>query len=339
MKPTLLYTRPAAWQKCESKRLNLVYAPIFGDEPKLRSGGPMGESVGGVMCNDGPEILESLFDKHRPDFFLFAATYFNDGSKNQLATVVNALERVRRKHQHTVFLYWNGNQQGHPDFNVDAFKPFINVILINTHDCHEREMYLEYGIQEVETLHTFGFDPAVHGHHVCKPDYDCFFGGSQSYSPNKLSKYPKSKMRHDFFVEVSKRFKLLVHGKGKWPMPHGPYLDWIDYIRAFGRTKIALGMYHWDLERYYTKRTIYSLASGKLYVVHYIPGMEKDFENGKHLVWFNNVDEGLDSIEYYLEDAEKRSQIGRNGREIATRHHSWQARLMQIESITRSFTT
>jgi len=146
-------------------------------------------------------------------------------------------------------------------------------------------------------------------------------------------KYMKSKMRLDFLTEADKRFNLLVRGKGKWPFPVAPYLHAEDYPLGFGQTKIALGMYHWDLERYYTKRTIYSGASGRLLITHYIPGMEKDFENGKNIVWFRTIEEGLDKIAYYLKHENEREKIAKCQREHFVKFHSWEPRLREFEKI------
>lgn len=339
-KPVVLFTRPFQWKNMHSRKLKLVHAPVFGNVPVLRSGGPMGDSVGGVTTEGGLKKLKELFEEHKPDFFLYWAWYNNDGSKLQINRLTNVLVNLRTKYPNTVFVYGNGNQQGFPDFNVNAFKNAIDLILLNTHDEREKQMYMDFGVPFVDTMHTFGFDPDYHGkftRFAKEPKFDCFFGGSQSYNPTRPMKYPKSRLRLSFLEAVNKEFKLLVRGKGKWPFPTEGYLDGNDYIQEFGRTKLTLGMYHWDLERYYTKRTIYSIASGRPYIVHYIPGMEKDFINKKHLAWFHTPEECMRLIDYYLSNITDRLLMGQEGREHAVAHHSWQARLNDFEAIVERF--
>lgn len=339
-KPTVIFTRPAQWGRgnCRSAKLKLVHAPVFGNYPRLRNGEPMGDNVGGVATRDGLDKLVELFHEHNPDVFLYWATYYDDNSINQLSTVVATLKQLREQFPNTLFIYGNGNQQGYPDFNVEAFKFAIDLLLTNTRDAKEYEMYKEYGIPNVGTFYTFGFDPTEHGKFFgIKESYDCFFGGSQSFNPARPVKYPKSVMRLEFLKAVNERFKLLVHGKGFWPFKVYPYLYARDYYKVFGRAKIALGMYHWNKERYYTKRTIYSLASGKCFITHYIPGMEKDFTNHQHLVWFTTIEEALDVIDFYLKNPERRERVGGWGRELAIQNHSWQARLKEFEKIVLRF--
>jgi len=350
MKAKVVFTRPAYWGKCESEKLDLHYVSLSGIHTTiLRNKKVCGDSVGGVLTKNGELNLEAKFEKVKPDVFLWWATYSFDGTELKLGTVLKTLKRLKSIAPKCKFLYGNGNQQGVPDFNMEAFKPLIDGVLINTRDKREVAMYKQWGLKHVHTLHTFGFDPKKHGPAIFGtevPKYDCFFGGSQTcdikrgkpvafYPQSKMlnGKYMKSKMRLDFLSEVNKRFNLLVRGKGKWPFPVAPYLHGEDYPMGFGQTKIALGMYHWDLERYYTKRTIYSGASGRLLITHYIPGMEKDFTNGKNIVWFRTPEEGIEKIAFYLAHDNERELIAAAQREHFIKNHSWEPRLREFEKV------
>jgi len=352
-KPRVIFTRPAYWAKCKSEKLDLQHVSISGDEPtKLRNGRACGDSVGGVVTERGRKLLLRAFDERPPDVFLWWAHYANDGSKDKLRTVRTLLGMLRSMAPKAVFLYGNGNQQGMPDFNVSAFMHVMDGILVNTRDEREVRMYKSHGIRHVRTLHTFGFDPGKHGpgnaYSTDKtPKYDCFFGGSQTldvrtgrpsrfYPKNKMlgGKYPNSKRRFEFLKGVNERFKLLVRGKGRWePIAAQKYLHADEYPGAFGNAKLALGMYHWDLQRYYTKRTVYSGASGRPLITYYIPGMEKDFEKGVNIEWFKTPDEGYELIKHYLDRNEEREALGARQRAHFVKHHSWEPRLREFERI------
>jgi len=352
-KPVVVFTRPDYWANCESDKLELRHVSIGGGEPVLlRNKKLCGDSVGGVMTDKGARDLVMEFRIRKPDVFLWWAHYTQDGTKDKLGKMVKLLRELRGLAPKAKFLYGNGNQQGMPDFNVEAFKEFIDGILINTRDKREFEMYKSHGIKFVDTLHTFGFDPEKHGPGKAfsknkNPKYDCFFGGSQTlniqtgrpsnfYPANQMlgGKYPGSKRRFEYLKKVNDHFNLLVRGKGKWhPIVAHKYLDANEYPTAFGDAKIALGMYHWDLERYYTKRTIYSGASGRLLITFYIPGMEKDFENGKNIVWFKEIESGLSKIDYYLEHDKEREALAKAQREHFIKNHSWVPRLREFEKI------
>lgn len=352
MKPTVVFTRPAYWATCKSDKLNLIHAPIAAGGPVLlRNKKLCGDSVGGVVTKDGADLLVKIFKKTKPQVFLYWCHYMQDGSHNRLERWSKILLKLKSISPKTIFLYGNGNQQGTPDFNMEALRDTIDGILTNTRDKREYMMYRTWGLKIVDTLHTFGFDPTMHGPKRFKgpPKWDCFFGGSQTmnhkrqqavrfYPKNKMlkGKYPKSKERWDFLNAVNDNFKLLIRGKGNWsPMVAHPYLTGNAYPRAFGDARIALGYYHWDLERYYTKRTIYSGASGRLLITHYIPGMEKDFTNHKNIVWFRTLPEGIDLINHYLKNGKKREEIAREQRKHFIKRHDWNARLREFEKIIK----
>jgi len=51
------------------------------------------------------------------------------------------------------------------------------------------------------------------------------------------------------------------------------------------------------------------MASGSFCLTHHFPGIEKVFERGVHLDWFENFDEMLDLVDKYLKDDEERKAI------------------------------
>jgi hypothetical protein len=340
----------------ESESLDLHYVPISGDLPlTLRKKTLAGDSVGSMMTEVGAKIMLAMFEEHQPDVFLYWCHYMEDGSKKRLDKIAHMMRLAKKVSPRTQFLYGNGNQQGFPDYNVKAFKDTIDGILVNTRDEREFRMYKDFGIKHVDTLHTFGFDPMEHGpsaYGTTEPEFDCFFGGSytinaldenktKKYYPlgdvhlGKRLRYPKILKRIDFLKGIAERFDLLVCGNGAWPMKHpgspGTWRKYEDsgtggYQKSLGLARINLGMYHWDLVRYYTKRTIYSGASGRLYVCHYIPEMEKDFTNHRNIVWFDDEEEAHELIRHYLDHDDEREKIAREQRKHFIRKHSWEAR-------------
>lgn len=345
-KPVVVFGRPHQWAGMGSRpssRFEFVHVPIFGPHPHLRDGSPMADSVGGVVTDDGMEVMRETFRHYQPEVFLFWPMYADDGTPKQVERVKRFLSELRTISPKTKFIYGNGNQQGVLDFNVDAFKEQIDVVLTNTRDPRDYHVFKQAGIPKVGTFYQFGFDPIEHGSFDSgmlgiSPEgnggpYDCLFAGSQTYDPNKDHHYPNSWWRYEFICRVNHQFRLLVHGKGRWPFPHKPYVHGRELYDAYCRARIVLGANHWDLNRYYTRRTVYALASGRLYIVRYVPGMEKDFENRKHLVWFTEVEEGLDLIKHYLGNEKERLRIGREGRELAVKRFSWAAMACEFERV------
>lgn len=343
-KPVIVFARPRQWAVVrDSSHYDFVHVPLFGPNPVLRDGSPMCDSVGGVVNPVGAEVLKEVFRDRQPAAFLFWAMYANDGTPKQVEGVKKLLSELRTISPRTRFIYGNGNQQGELDFNVEAFRDHIDVILTNTRDPKDYSVFKKAGIPHVGTFYQFGFDPAEHGQFDggmlgIAPDgnggpYDILFAGSQTYDSNKGQHYPNSWFRYELICRVNHQFRLLVHGKGRWPFPHHPYLHGRELYDAYCRAKIVLGVNHWDLNRYYTRRTVYALASGRMYLVRYIPGMEKDFENKRHLVWFHEVEEALDLMKHYLGNEKERLRIGREGRELAVKRFSWAALALEFERV------
>ncbi|GAF91079.1 unnamed protein product, partial [marine sediment metagenome] len=93
---------------------------------------------------------------------------------------------------------------------------------------------------------------------------------------------------------------------------------------------INLGMNHYHMTRYYNRRLFESVASGRLHITYYIPGMEIHFKNKKHLVWFKTVEQGIKLVKYYLNNPEEREQIAKQGRDFFIKNHSWPVRTQQF---------
>ncbi|MFO8003485.1 hypothetical protein [Thioalkalivibrio sp.] len=75
----LMFTRPVQWAGMDSE-VELVHADVFGSDPTLRGGMPMGDSVGGVAPFARLEALVDQFEQEQPDAFLFWAMYCDKGA-------------------------------------------------------------------------------------------------------------------------------------------------------------------------------------------------------------------------------------------------------------------
>jgi len=333
-KPLVVFGRPTQWvtqpasQRYRFKHLGCLHGP----SPALRDGAPAWDSVGAMLADSS--LLDwavDFFRVEKPDAFLFGPMYAKDGTKLQVAGVVGLLERLKTASPGTRFLYWNGNQQGKLDFNLDAFRPFVDAVLTNTRDPREHRNFYAAGIEKVDTLYQFGFDPEEHGRPQT-PEHDCHFAGSQTFS-GRPTKYPNSEWRYRFLCEAAQRFDLVLYGKGQWPFAKRSHVVGQRFYDTFTEARVVLGANHWDYVRYYTRRTVYALASGRPYVMRYVPGMECDFENWRHLVWFTEIDEGLEAVQKLLGDPLLAERIGREGRQVAVERFSWQALQRQLETL------
>lgn len=97
------------------------------------------------------------------------------------------------------------------------------------------------------------------------------------------------------------------------------------------RCKVALNINHFQtIQNYWSDRQIIAMASGTPLVCHYIPGLESEFENGKHCLWYQNEAELVGHVRRLLSDKALAARIGAAGREEVIKNHTWEARIKDV---------
>lgn len=78
----------------------------------------------------------------------------------------------------------------------------------------------------------------------------------------------------------------------------------------------------------YTSNRLYNILASKGFCLTlYFPGIEKLFENHKHLVWFKTKEEAVELIKFYLKNPDKRDIIRAEGYKLYKQKHSYIKRL------------
>ena len=99
------------------------------------------------------------------------------------------------------------------------------------------------------------------------------------------------------------------------------------------RCKVALNCNNFnDIQSYYSDRQLIAMASGKPLVCKYIPGLENEFENGKHCLWYYDEAELVKHVKTLLADPAMCQRIGAAGREEVLKNHTWVARINDVLS-------
>jgi spore maturation protein CgeB len=238
-----------------------------------------------------------------------------------LRTLKNAYPKMK-------IAMWYGDQRGSvvpPE--VGRRIGLLDILLITNECPNQIKMYKKAGIPHVMPFyHSFSADefqlwnvPITH---------EVFFGGSRF----KATKFPLCTFRSNFINIVNNKFKLVVHGGG-WPFPTEKWVLRPQYAKELRKARINLGINHYDIQCYFNRRLFESVASGRLHITYYIPGMEKYFKNKEHLVWFKNANEGIKLIRFYLNNKEEREKIAKTGREFFIEKHSWPVRLKYLKQL------
>lgn len=261
------------------------------------------------------------FVAEQPDFFYF-------WKDEQLTRDI--LIKLKAASPHTKFVMYYADQRGGVPPLIAERRGLLDVLFINNEDPTQFKMYKKIGIPKVFTLHHCvptnefkDFDVPI--------THDVFFGGNNF----NHKKFPLGKFRYDLIMRVHGLFKTVVYGNG-WPFGTEKRVPRQQYARVLRRANVNLGSNHYDVLRYYDRRLFECMASGRAHITRYVPGMEKHFENGKHLVWFRSIKEGLNAIQNLLKYPEKREAIAAAGKKLVFEQHSFEVRANQLQQILES---
>lgn len=100
---------------------------------------------------------------------------------------------------------------------------------------------------------------------------------------------------------------------------------------VYRRAKVALSVNNFnDVELFYSDRHLIALASGTPLVSRYVPGLEREFDHGKHLLWFKTQEDLVAAVKGLLGDENFRRRVGREGRAEAIKNHTWFSRILAL---------
>lgn len=99
--------------------------------------------------------------------------------------------------------------------------------------------------------------------------------------------------------------------------------------KVYNQSKICLNMSSGD---WFSNRCIHILGAGSFLLSKYSSDLNKTFKNEKGLVLWNNKEELLSQIIYYLDKGIKRTQISSNGKEMV-KNFTWDKQWYKILSV------
>lgn len=153
-----------------------------------------------------------------------------------------------------------------------------------------------------------------------KPKNDIIFVGSKTY-------HPEWEYRSQLIEWLENSYKKFKHyGSGGLPSVRGKELN-----RLYASTKIVVGdslCINFDYPFYWSDRVYETLGRGGFLIHPYIKGMEEEFEDKKHLVFYEygNFEQLKELIDYYLENEEEREKIRNAGHELVKNNYTYRHR-------------
>jgi spore maturation protein CgeB len=92
---------------------------------------------------------------------------------------------------------------------------------------------------------------------------------------------------------------------------------------------------------YVSNRIFQALHSGNFTLQQKIPGMTETIglEDGKHLVEWTDLKDLEEKIKYWLPRMAERNQIAREGKKFVDRYHTFDQRVVELESMLEKLKT
>jgi spore maturation protein CgeB len=143
-------------------------------------------------------------------------------------------------------------------------------------------------------------------------------GAIVEYMENKATA-----LRRRYYLDALSGMGLTVFGDAEWGGIHagplracyaGRRLDYqTELPQLYASAKINLNIYHVQCIHAPNPRVYDVLACGGFLLTTYNPGLEDEFEIGRHLDVFHTKEELVEKVHYYLGQESKRREIAQQG--------------------------
>lgn len=174
--------------------------------------------------------------------------------------------------------------------------------------------YLPAGVYDAECQYREGL-----------PQKDIIFVGSRKY-------HPEWKYRETLISWLERNYQQSFehYGTGGIKNIRGKELN-----RLYWNTKIVVGdslCIDFEYPHYWSDRVYETLGRGGFLIHPYIKGMEQEFTDKTHLVFYeyNNFEQLKELIDYYIKNDQEREIIRKNGHELVKNNYTYVHRWKHI---------
>lgn len=256
---------------------------------------------------------------------------------DQLWISPSAIKSAKEMLPNAIFTNWTGDVRQHPKPGVVEIGKVVDITLIVS--VGQIDLYKSYGLNRVEFLQTgVNVDKFCRFPDTKREELRKRLNHDIVFCANNSGAFPGALLRQKVTADLCKTFgkNFALYGGG-WNKPayKSSFRKRIPYNEqntVYNGSKIVISINNFnDLEMYFSARQLNGMAAGTLTVSKYIPGLEKFFDNGKDLVWFNSSKECLDLVKYYLNHNDEAEQIGINGSKKVLEFHTKKARIKEMK--------
>lgn len=134
--------------------------------------------------------------------------------------------------------------------------------------------------------------------------------------------------RTDALDRLFKEFPNFYHGSRHPGFPEKNLFE--DAAKKFSMSKIVFNI---SIKDDINMRIFEALSTGSFLLTNWIPTLEYLFDDGKHLITYNTLDEMVELVRYYLEHEDEREKIAKAGYEQFINNHTYRHRVEKILEI------
>jgi hypothetical protein len=222
---------------------------------------------------------------------------------------------------------WTGDKRNSvPQWMVDA-APFVSLTAFSNMEDVRQMQKLGYDSEYLE----IGYDENIYNSiGDSYNDYEILFMAN-NYGNNF---YPMSNFR----ILITEYLKTFYSNKfglfgSNWLYSNGnANHSQHEEAKWYRGCKIGINCSHFNVARYNSDRLLRILGSGTFCLSYKHSEMEQDYENYKHLVYFDSIEDLKNKIDYYLENEDERKQIAYNGQQLVLNRNTFKH---QVENIIK----
>lgn len=260
--------------------------------------------------------------KEAPDYiFIQIQNDKYDGNRSTLG-LIPSLQRL--KEMGSFIINWTGDKRHSIPSWMYPFAGVVNVTCFSNEDDvleFQRRGYnaefLQIGIDE----------------DIFKPNGDTINTEAEIiFQANRTTHFPLSHERDEMVKTLQSKYgnRFAVYGNGWNNGGKSTNASQHEEAKVYRSAKIAINHSQFNSKRYTSDRMFRILGTGTFCLSHNYNGIEQDFENDKHLVVYNNVNDLIQKIDYWLENEEKRNEIANEGQKHCYENFTYTQMVNQI---------
>jgi len=250
------------------------------------------------------EVIKIVKD-WKPDFIIYLSGYYEFTEKT-----------LKEMKNLSILIGWFFDDEFRFDNYTKYWIPYFDFFV--THSIDAIEKYKKFNVNVIHVLPCDGI-PYYPDWEKKEEIYDVSFIG---FKTDDREKY----LSH--LISNLKNLNIFIGGYGL-----GKYLSFEGMNEIFRKSKINLCFTKtFNNKKQWKGRIFEVMLQGGFMLTEYVPNLEKYFEIGKEIDYFDNEKELVEKIEYYLKNEKERKEIAKNGWKKCIENYTPYHRMLKVFS-------